>query len=67
LARSLVFRRSLRISLKAARWSRLPWNQNIEDLALVIDRPPEIHTLAGAPNDHLVEMPAIARPGTARP
>jgi len=37
-------------------------NQHVEDLALVIDRPPEIHPLAGDPNDDLVEMPAIARP-----
>jgi hypothetical protein len=42
-------------------------NQHIEDLALVVDRPPQIHPLAGDPDDHLVEMPAIARPRTAPP
>jgi hypothetical protein len=30
--------------------------------ALVIDRTPQIHLLAGDPYHHLVEMPAIARP-----
>jgi hypothetical protein len=33
----------------------------------VVDRPPQIHPLAGDPDDHLVEMPAIARPRTAPP
>ena len=42
-------------------------NQDIEDFAFVIDGPPEIHPLAGNPNDHLIEMPAIARPRTALP
>ena|SRR5438132_6835261 len=39
-------------------------NQHIEDLALVVDRPPQIHPLVGDPDDHLVKMPAIARPRT---
>ncbi len=42
-------------------------NQHIKDLALVIDRPPEIHPLTGDPDGHLVERPAIARPRTAPP
>jgi hypothetical protein len=29
-------------------------NQHVEDLALVIDGTPEVHPLAGDPNNHLV-------------
>ena len=42
-------------------------NQDVEDLAFVIDGAPEIHPLARDPDDHLVEMPSIARPRTALP
>src|SRR5881392_3560225 len=42
-------------------------NQDFENLALMIDRAPQVHLLAGDPDDHLVEMPAIARPRTAAP
>src|SRR5262245_60741339 len=38
-------------------------DQHVENLALVIDGAPEIHALAGDPNYHLVQVPAIARPG----
>ena len=31
----------------------------------MIDRPPEIHPLAGDPNDHLFEMPPVAWPRAA--
>src|SRR5215211_5408894 len=41
--------------------------QHVEDLAFVVDRAPEIHPLAGDPDHHLVEMPAIAWPRTALP
>jgi len=37
-------------------------NQQVEDLALVIDGPPEVHPLPGDPHHHLVQMPSIARP-----
>jgi hypothetical protein len=42
-------------------------NQHVEDLALEINGTPQIHPLAGDPNHHLVEVPAIARPRTAPP
>ena len=42
-------------------------NKDFENLALMIDRAPQVHMLAGDPDDHLVEMPAIARPRTAAP
>ena len=40
-------------------------DQHVEDLALVIDGTPEVHPLAGDPNNHLVQVPSIARAGTA--
>src|ERR1700730_913173 len=42
-------------------------DQDLEDLALVVDGTPQIHALARDPDDHFVEMPAIARSGTAPP
>src|SRR5438270_11282584 len=42
-------------------------NQDLEDLALMIDRAPQIHMLAGDPDDHFVEMPAITWSRTAPP
>src|SRR5882757_8922369 len=42
-------------------------NKDFENLALIIDRAPQLHMLAGDPDDHLVEMPAIARPRAAPP
>jgi hypothetical protein len=39
-------------------------DQHVEDLAFVVDGTPEVHPLAGDPNDHLVQVPAIARAGT---
>src|SRR4029077_11280489 len=40
-------------------------DQDLEDLALVVDGTPQIHVLARDPHDHFVEMPAIARSRTA--
>jgi len=40
-------------------------NQDLEDLALMIDRAPQVHMPAGDPDDHFVEMPAITRSRTA--
>ena len=40
-------------------------DQDLEDLALMVDGTPQIHELAGDPDDHFVEMPAIARSRTA--
>src|ERR1700732_4185211 len=42
-------------------------DQDLEDLALVVDGTPQIHALARDPDDHFVEMPAIARSRTAPP
>src|SRR6266404_2650340 len=40
-------------------------DQDLEDLALVVDGTPQIHALARDPDDHFIEMPAIARSRTA--
>src|SRR5690348_4320849 len=40
-------------------------DQDLEDLAVVVDGAPQIHLLARNPDDHFVEMPAIARSRTA--
>src|SRR5262249_38839069 len=37
-------------------------NQHVENLALGIDRAPEIHPLTGDGYHHLVQMPSLARP-----
>src|SRR3981081_4054624 len=42
-------------------------DQDLEDLALMIDGTPQIHVLARNPDDHLIEMPSIARSRTAPP
>src|SRR3954467_14255498 len=42
-------------------------DQDIEDLALLIDSPPQIHAPAGDAHDHLIQMPAITRPGAPLP
>src|SRR5437868_13153453 len=42
-------------------------NKDFENLALIIDRAQQVHMLVGDPDDHLVEMPSIARPRTAAP
>src|ERR1700687_1691169 len=42
-------------------------NQDFENLALMIDRAPQVHTLAGDPDEHFIEMPSIARSRTASP
>src|SRR6201993_3957288 len=42
-------------------------DQHVEDLALVVDGTPQVHPLAGDPNNHLVQVPPIARAGTVPP
>jgi hypothetical protein len=32
----------------------------------MVDGTPEVHTLAGDSNHHLIQMPAVARPRTSR-
>ena len=40
--------------------------QHVEDLALVVDGTPEVHSLAGNPDHHLVQVPSVARAKTAQ-
>src|SRR5258705_10643557 len=56
---------NLRISLTAADRSRRRWTRISRTSPLVVDRTPQIHVLARDPDDHFVEMPAIARSRTA--
>jgi hypothetical protein len=56
------FLSSLRISRSPASGVASTLNQHVENLALMVDGTPEIHSLAGDAHHHLVEMPAIARP-----
>ena len=42
-------------------------NQHVEDLALVVDGTPEVHSLAGNPDHHLVQVPSVAWARTATP
>ena len=42
-------------------------NQHVENLAVVVDGAPQIHSPAGDPHHHLVEMPSVARPRPALP
>ena len=67
LWREALFSQQLAYQLDGRTPVSLALNQYVEDFAFVIDGPPEIHPLTGDPNDHLVEMPAIARPRTASP
>jgi hypothetical protein len=56
----------LRISRSAERFASA-LNQHIEDLAFVIDGAPQVHSPAGDPDHHLVEVPSIARAWPALP
>ena len=67
LWREALFSQQLAYQLDGRTPVSLALNQYVGDFAFVIDGPPEIHPLTGDPNDHLVEMPAIARPRTALP
>ena len=42
-------------------------DQDIEDLALVIDGAPQIHSPSSDAHDHLVQMPPVARAGPPLP
>jgi hypothetical protein len=42
-------------------------DQDLKDLAFVVDGTPQIHVLTRDPDDHFVEMPAIAWSRTAPP
>jgi hypothetical protein len=67
LWRETLFSQQLANQLEAATPVSPALSQHIADLALVVDRPPQIHPLAGDPDDHLVKMTAIARPRTVPP
>src|SRR5260370_32509013 len=64
LWREAVFSRHLAHELDRRAPVSPALKQNVQDLAFVVDRAPEIHPLASDPDDHLVEVPAIARPRT---
>jgi len=42
-------------------------DQHIKDFAFAIDGTPEVHPLAGNPDHHFIQVPSIARAGTALP
>src|SRR3954469_56639 len=42
-------------------------DQDVEDLALLVDGAPQIHAPAGNAHDHLIQMPAITWPGAPLP
>ena len=65
--REALFAEQLAHQLDGRRAVSTTLDQDLEDLALVVDGTPQIHMLAGDPDDHFVEMPAITRPRTAPP
>jgi len=42
-------------------------NEHVEDFALVVDGAPQVHPPPGDPDDHLVEVPSLARAWAALP
>src|SRR5437763_11732312 len=63
--RAAVFAEQLAHQLDRRRPVSTTLDQDLEDLALVIDGTPQVHVLARDPDDHFVEVPAIARSRTA--
>ena len=63
--REALFAEQLAHQLDGRRPVSTTLDQDLEDLALVVDGTPQIHVLARDPDDHFVEMPAIARSRTA--
>jgi hypothetical protein len=63
--REALFAEQLAHQLDGRRPVATTLDQDLEDLALVIDGTTQIHLLARDPDDHFVEMPAIARSRTA--
>jgi hypothetical protein len=59
--KELLSEQALDISYETVRWLY----QHVEDLTLVVDGTPQMHSLASDPHRHLVEVPAIARPWIA--
>lgn len=54
------FLRRLRISFRGCGFVASVLHGDVEHLAFVIDRAPEVHCFAGDPRHHLIEMPAPA-------
>ena len=63
--REALFAEQLAHQLDSRRPVSTTLDEDLEDLALVVDGTPQIHVLARDPHDHFVEMPAIARSRTA--
>src|SRR5947208_3922708 len=65
--REALFAEQLAHELDGRRPVSATLDQDLQDLALVVDGTRQIHVLARDPDDHFVEMPAVARPRTAPP
>src|SRR6202035_2318521 len=65
--REALFAQQLAHQLDGCRPGSTTLDQDLKALAFVVDGTPQIHVLACDPDDHFVEMPTIARPGTAPP
>ena len=63
--REALFAEQLAYQLGGRRPVATTLDQDLEDLTHVVDGTPQIHVLARDPDDHFVEMPAIARSRTA--
>ena len=63
--REALFAEQLAHQLDGRRPVSTTLDQDLEDFTLVVDGTPQIHVLARDPDDHFVEMPAIARSRTA--
>jgi hypothetical protein len=63
--REALFAKQLAHQLDRRRPVSTTLDEDLEDLALVVDGTPQIHLLARDPDNHFVEMPAIARSRTA--
>ena len=62
--REALFAEQLAHQLDGRRPVATTLDQDLENLALVVDGTPQLHVLARDPDDHLVEMPSITRPRT---
>ena len=63
--REALFAQQLAHQLDGRRSVSTTLDQDLKNLAFVVDGTPQIHVLACDPDDHFVEMPAIARSRTA--
>jgi len=65
--REALFAEQLAHQLDGRRPVSTTLDQDLEDLAFVVDGTPQIHAFTRDPDDHFVEMPAIAWSRTAPP